>query len=68
MESPIRKLQPVSIWNHFSDLNAVPPPFSFTGCRLCRRAPQESWKSIEIRKTMEIIKTTTKLFWGLGGV
>jgi len=26
MESPIRKLQPVSIWNHFSDLNAVPRP------------------------------------------
>jgi len=26
MDSPIRKLQPVSIWNHFSDLNAVPRP------------------------------------------
>ena len=26
MESPIRKLQPVSIWNHFSYLNAVPRP------------------------------------------
>jgi len=26
MESPIRKLQPVSIWNNFSDLNAVPRP------------------------------------------
>ena len=26
MESPIRKLHPVSIWNHFSDLNAVPRP------------------------------------------
>ena len=26
MEAPIRKLQPVSIWNHFSDLNAVPRP------------------------------------------
>ena len=26
MESLIRKLQPISIWNHFSDLNAVPRP------------------------------------------
>lgn len=26
MEAPIRKLQPVSLWNHFSDLNAVPRP------------------------------------------
>ena len=26
MESPIRKLHPVSIWNHFSDLNSVPRP------------------------------------------
>ena len=26
MEASIRKLQPVSIWNHFSDLNAVPRP------------------------------------------
>lgn len=26
MISPIRKLEPVSLWNHFSDLNAVPRP------------------------------------------
>ena len=26
MISPIRKLQPISLWNHFSDLNAVPRP------------------------------------------
>ncbi len=26
MTSPIRKLEPVSLWNHFSDLNAVPRP------------------------------------------
>ena len=26
MKSPIRKLNPVAIWNHFSDLNAVPRP------------------------------------------
>jgi hypothetical protein len=26
MTSPIRKLEPVSLWNHFSNLNAVPRP------------------------------------------
>ena len=26
MTSPIRNLEPVSLWNHFSDLNAVPRP------------------------------------------